>query len=105
MTGLTFQFNTGGYYRALTADTNNTGWDNLDDAIDAEEEGMRWDKHRAVVFTSEVVTSTASALVRDTVDTDILTAQKWANLEDLKYKIILHKKKINKLTLPISPQV
>jgi hypothetical protein len=36
---------------------------------------MRWDKHRAVVFTSEVVTSTASALVRDTVDTDILTAQ------------------------------
>jgi hypothetical protein len=96
----TFQFNTGGDYLALTADTNNTGWDNLDVAIDAEEEGMRWDKHRAVVFTSEVVTSTASALVRDTVDTDILTAQKWANLEDLKSKIILHKKEINKLTYP-----
>jgi hypothetical protein len=40
----TFQFNTGGDYLALTADTNNTGWDNLDVAIDAEEEGMRWDK-------------------------------------------------------------
>ena len=96
----TFQFNTGGDYLALTADTNNTGWDNLDVAIDAEEEGMRWDKYRAVVFTSEVVAAIASALVRDTVDTDILIAQKWANLEDLKSKITLHKRKINKLTYP-----
>jgi hypothetical protein len=76
----TSQFNSG--YTVV-----NTGWNNLDAAIDAEEEGMRWDKHRAVVFTSEVVTSIASALVRDTVDTDILIAQKWANLEDLKSKI------------------
>jgi hypothetical protein len=60
--------------------------------IDAEEEGMRWDIYRAVVFTSEVVAAIASALVRDTVDTDILIAQKWANLEDLKSKITLHKR-------------
>jgi hypothetical protein len=59
----------------LCIDTNNTGWDNLDTAIDAEEEGMRWDKYRAVVFTSEVVAAIASTLVRDTVDTDILIAQ------------------------------
>jgi hypothetical protein len=40
----TFQFNSG---RTLVgaADTNNTGWDNLDAAIDAEEEGMRWDTY------------------------------------------------------------
>jgi hypothetical protein len=95
----TFQFNSG---RTLVGavDTNNTGWDNLDTAIDAEEEGMRWDKYRAVVFTSEVVAAIASTLVRDTVDTDILIAQKWANLEDLKSKITLHKRKINKLTYP-----
>jgi hypothetical protein len=47
-----------------------------------------------------VVAAIASTLVRDTVDTDILIAQKWANLEDLKSKITLHKRKINKLTYP-----
>jgi hypothetical protein len=79
---------------------DNTGWNNLDAAIDVIESGSRWDKQKLVVDAAKSEVLSSLAMITKNIDADVSIATKWNNLSVFKAKIEIHKKEFEKLARP-----
>ncbi len=83
-----------------TSGGDNTGWNNLDAAIDVIESGSRWDKQKLVVDAAKSEVLSSLAIITKNIDADVSIATKWNNLSVFKAKIEIHKKEFEKLARP-----
>ena len=83
-----------------TSGGDNTGWNNLDAAIDVIESGSRWDKQKLVVDAAKSEVLSSLAMITKNIDADVSIATKWNNLSVFKAKIEIHKKEFEKLARP-----
>jgi hypothetical protein len=75
-----------------TSGGDNTGWNNLDAAIDVIESGSRWDKQKLVVDAAKSEVLSSLAMITKNIDADVSIATKWNNLSVFKAKIEIRQK-------------
>jgi hypothetical protein len=80
-------------------DTDNTGWDHVDNEMHVVERGVRWDKQKLVVDAAKIQVLNSLAITFN-IGTGASVARKRAHLGEFKARVAAYKTGVNKLNHP-----